>query len=173
PIAALVADLQSSERVLPQDREAAAVAMPADTDDLGFVHDFLRRIMVELQDAHRVAMETVEEIAPLPERQRNSLHQRRRKIFHFDKIVPNRRPNTTQRAWPLVWTMHGKGVGRTLVHDHEPFLQVLALLAFVARVLERQVSPKLRRVLDRDALLLARRQGEEQLRLLHKAAERR
>ena len=129
--------------------------------------------MVELQDAHRVAMEIVEEIALLPERQRNSVHQRRGKIFHCDEVVPHRRTKRRQCARPLVRTMHGKGVERTLVHDHEPFLQVLALLAFVARVLERQVSPKLRRVLDRHAPLLARRQGEKQLRLLDKPAERR
>src|SRR5262249_59810239 len=71
PIAALVTDLQSSERILPQDREAAAVAMPADTDDLGFVHDVLGRIMVELQDAHRLAMEIAGEIAFLPEHRTN------------------------------------------------------------------------------------------------------
>ena len=38
--------------------------------------------------------------------------------------------------------MHGKGIERALVHDHEAFLQVLALLAFVAGVFERQAEER-------------------------------
>src|SRR5262249_26628832 len=45
PFAALVAHLEAAERVLPQDGEAAAVAVAGDADDLTPVRRWMRRIM--------------------------------------------------------------------------------------------------------------------------------
>src|SRR5262249_19179689 len=87
PIAALVADLQAAKRILPEDREAAAITMTSDTDDLGFVHDLLRRVVVELQNAHRIMMEGIKEIPLVPERHCKSMQQRRGKLLHRGEIV--------------------------------------------------------------------------------------
>src|ERR1700716_2209758 len=54
PLAALVLDLEAAEIVLPENREAAAVAMTADPDHLGVAGDLLGRVVVELQDQHRI-----------------------------------------------------------------------------------------------------------------------